>query len=302
MADSIIEYESPKGEWFTLHGKGDGDRGVMLDESPEGLYEEPTEAIWNSHAFQIGADFGGIRINKRDVDFGVHVVATEGRTWQENYSDWVRSWSFKKCGNLWLDTGVTRRRLPVQLSSEPVLAPDVDPLGVEYGRVAMHATAGYPRWIEDDFISKWVSPQDTLNGSTVTGYVEVSNPTDTECWLKWELQAYPGAKYTLPDFSFGDDRHERAETDAAKLIQLPPLEAGEHLSIDTNESAKDGQFNSSTDTQFYIRMKGKSFCYPIPPDTPKTRLPVAVSGAPAGVGLRVRCPREWSSSLVLPWQ
>ena len=81
---------------------------------------------------------------------------------------------------------------------------------------------------------------------------------------------------------------------------LPPLLAGEHLLVNTDESPKFGQFNSSLDTQFYIRMKGKSFLYPIPAGTRKTMLPIGVQYAPAGVGVKIRTPKMWTSSLVLP--
>ena len=76
---------------------------------------------------------------------------------------------------------------------------------------------------------------------------------------------------------------------------MPPLIAGEHLRVDTDEDTT--QVESNIDTQPYLRMGGVRFLYPIPPYTPPTELPVAVTGAPAGVGVQVRCPRVWGR----PW-
>lgn len=299
--ETIIELESYNGEWFTLLGPEKGDRGVFLDQSPSGILSpEPTKALWNQHAFQLGADFGGIRIDKRDVLFGALIVDTKDATWLENYSAWQRAWSFKKTNKLWVETDGSRRYLELRLSESLDVTTELDPNKLQFGRVGMICAAGNPRFIEADAEFVWVSPTDSLSGTIVWGEFPVQNLTDTEVWVQYELQAYPGARYLIPDYSFGDDRHRRAVADAAKILVLPPLLAGEHLLVNTDESPKFGQFNSSLDTQFYIRMKGKSFLYPIPAGTRKTMLPIGVQYAPAGVGVKIRTPKTWTSSLVLP--
>lgn len=299
-----FEFESwrdPNDIW-TIHGDGAGDRGVKLGQHPQGLYDEPTETIWNSHAFQIGADFGGIRVHKRELVLGMEIVDSpaEGITWQRNDSDWRRAWSYKADSKLWCETEEWGRRyLPLRLSKDPEFAPDTDPFQDQWGHIVYSGTAGYPRWRQDDVTDTWVNGTD-LTGSTdpnvwSEGTVKVSNPTDCEMWLQWVLQAYPGAIYKLPDFSLGDDRFERADADAARRIIMPALVAGEHVRINTDE--EQDQVVSDIDTQIYQRMKGVRFLYPIPPETPEFTLPVAVRAAPAGVGVQVRCARNWSR----PW-
>lgn len=293
-----FEFESwrnPADIW-TIHGYGAGNRGAFLSTHPEGIYDEPTETLWNSNAFQIGATFGGIRINKRDVILGMEVIDTPGRSWQRNDSDWRKAWSYKQDSKLWCETSEWGRRfLPLRLSKTPDFAPDTDPFQDQWGHIIYSGTAGYPRWQQADVTDTWVSPTDTTNGSWADGFVKVSNPTDTEMWVKWVLQAYPGAVYKLPDFSFNDDRFERANADATRKITMPALVAVEHLRVDTDENAD--QVVSDIDTQAWQRMRGVRFLYPIPPDTPETQLPVSVMNAPAGVGVQVRCPRNWSR----PW-
>ncbi|WP_280395565.1 phage tail protein [Nocardia brasiliensis] len=293
-----FEFESWRStdDIWTIHGEGAGDRGIYLGTNPEGLYDEPTESIWNSYAYQIGADFGGIRIHKREVILGVEAIATPYQSWQRNDSDFRKAWSYKKDSRLRCltdDWGL--RYLRLRLSKTPDFSPDTDPFKDQYGHVIYSGTAGFPRWQEDDVTAVWVSTTDTTNGEWTDGVVKVSNPTDTEMWLKWVLQAYPGVVYKLPDFSFGDDRFERASEHANRKITMPALVAGEHLRVDTDENAD--QVVSDIDTQAWQRMRGIRFLYPIPPGTQETLLPVSVKNAPAGVGVQVRCPRNWSR----PW-
>ncbi|MGW0245051.1 phage tail protein [Nocardia goodfellowii] len=293
-----FEFESWRSpnDIYTLHGEGAGDRGIYLGTHPEGIYDEPVESIWNSHAFQIGADFGGIRIHKREIILGIEVVNTRFDTWQRNDSEFRKAWSYKKDSKLWCETEDWGRRfLSVRLSKTPDFSPDIDPFKDQYGHVIYSGTAGYPRWQQADATDQWISTTDTTNGEWAEGFVKVSNPTDTEMWVKWVLQAYPGVVYRLPDRSLGDDRFGLAEEHADRKIIMPSLIAGEHLRVDTDENAD--QVTSDIDTQVWQRMRGVRFCYPIPPETEEMLLPVAVKGAPAGVGVQVRCPRNWSR----PW-
>lgn len=300
--ESLIELEgAPRADgstdWFTLLGLNKWDRGVGLGEDPDMFGDEPTETIWNQHAYQIGSTFGGIRINHKDVLFDALIKDTTDASWEVNDSEWRKAWSYKKDSKLWVTSpdGTSRRHLPLRLFENPKFVPKRDPHVDSFGVVEMHCRAGKPRWLEPDVTAEWISNTDTSGGAWNTGTVAVSNPTDTEVWLKWTLQAYPGAIYRLPDFSFGDDRYERGVADASRQIVMPALIAGEHLKVDTDEESE--QVASDLDTEVWLRMNGVTFCYPIPPYTTKTLLPVGVKNAPAGVGVQVRIPRTWSR----PW-
>ncbi|KAA0016749.1 phage tail protein [Antrihabitans cavernicola] len=297
MPEMLIEVEGHNGDVITIHGKGKGSQGAVLGEHPEGIYDEPTESIWNSHAFQTGADFGGIRVNKRDVVLGMEFVPQPGLGLADSMSRFRQAWSYKADSKLWIETPDTRRHVPLRISETLKCAPDVDVFVQEHAHVIYSLTAGKPRWLEPDVTKKWKSTTDTTDGSTAVGYVPVSNPTAQNMWLKWTVQAYPGAVYKLADYSFGDDRYERAEEDATRMVPLPSLIAGEHLVVNTDE--EEDQVTSSLDTQVWMRMEGRTFCYPVPPNTKKTMLRVEVTGAPAGVGVQVRCPREYAHPFLM---
>src|SRR5690606_9006232 len=153
------------------------------------------------------------------------------------------------------------------------------------GHIVYTLAAGNPRWIENDQTDKWVNPVDTTvpdgQGNPVwsEGSVKVWNPTDQTIWLKWVIQAYPGAVYRLPDWSVGDDTHRRAEEDVDRAIVMPELTAGEHLTVNTH--AEEDQVVSNIDTEVWQRMNGVTFCYGVPPYTGTAKnpivLPVAVT-------------------------
>lgn len=293
--EALVEVETFRGEWFTISGPGQGDRGVELASEIDDLYDVPVETIRNSHAFQKGSSYGGKRIKHRIPVFGVWISGVSGGDWEELDSEWAKGWDYDEESKLWIETESSRRSLSLSLYQQPKVDLEYDPHGELCAKVVMTTVAGDPYWYEADATATWVNPIDTTGGAVSHGVLPIENPTDQEIWLKYTVQAYPGAVYTLPDFSFGSDRKEMAVEHAARTITMPPLLAGEHLLVDTDDSTT--QVESNIDTQIYLRMDCLRFLYPIPPYTPRTELPVSVTGAPAGVGVQVRMPRPWSR----PW-
>lgn len=301
----LVELEGCDGEWWPLSGEGQWDRGVCLADEEEGtdfdgMYDAPFTAIYNSTAFQVGAEYGGMREEKYDFILAVHVLGTKQMPWRYVDSAFRKSLSPKRDANLWVSTDDSRRCLPVRLGAKPKIKAVNDPDAEQYGLLHLPLVGAYPRWIGAPFTSTFVTHTDTTGGGTETGYVTVSNPLpeDYEIWLQWRIQASnAGMIVTLPDFSWGNDEYDRATEDAARKIQLAPLLAGENLLIDTDKMALNGQFNSSLDTEFYQRMGGIRFAYHLPGNTPPTQVPITVSKAPIGTGIQVVCPRPWPR----PW-
>lgn len=297
---ALIELEGADGsEPFVLSGRGMGNRNVELADDPSGFYDLPVETIYTEHAFQKGSTYNGMRIKSRQVVFTVNIFGTRERSWELADDEFSTALEFARDAKLWFDTGESRRWLTMRLLQEPQLKTAKDPRLNEFGRVTLTCIAPDPFWYEPPVPSKWISPIDTTDGSTAYGEVEVSNPTPYPIWLRWGLQAgpNPGTKWTVPDFSFGNTIYRRAVEDADRVIHMPELLGLEHVDIDTDDDAKREQVRSPLDTQIYLRMGGQTFVYPIPPRTKKTKLPVAVSGAPAGVGVTVLSPRPWPR----PW-
>lgn len=141
-------------------------------------------------------------------------------------------------------------------------------------------------------------PTSNTSVKSEVGHVTVMNPTNCEQWIKWVAQAgNAGIIWTLPDYSWNDDRFDRANDDASRMIIMPALISGEHIVVDTDEMTMAGQVVSTIDTAVYLRMNGVQYLYPIPAYTPPTVVPVAVTGAQIGNGVQVRCPLSWTR----PW-
>lgn len=303
--ETLIEWEGCDGSWWTLAGPNQWGEGVCLASEDDGtdfdgMYEPPVTAIYNSTAFEVGAHFGGIREEKYDFILAVHVKGEKGRPWRYVDSAFRRAMSFKRDSKIWVTTGDSRRHLPVRLGGKVRLKTAHDPNSEQYGLLLIPLVGAYPRWIEKDHVSEFVTTTDTTGGGTETGYVTVSNPLpeDYEIWPKWRIQASnAGLIVTLPDYSWGNDEYDRAEEDALLKVELAPLIAGEHLLVDTDKMAWGGQFISNLDTEFHARMGGRRLVYPIPGDTPPTQVPVTVTKAPIGTGIQVVCPRPWPR----PW-
>jgi hypothetical protein len=228
-----------------------------------------------------------------------HVKPIPGVPWRILESRFRKALDFKKQGTLRVTIeGVSSRYLKVCLKGTPKLKVDVDPNGQKYGLLLVQFVAAFPRWCEDDKTLTYTTEEDTRVSGTEEGSFKISNPTNNEIWLKWVCQGgNAGIEWTLPDFSFEDDRWDRAESDADRMVDICPLALNENITVDTDEMTMEGQVNSDLDTQVYQRMSGREFLYPIPPYTDPIDLPFFVQGADIGNVLQVRMPRQWSR----PW-
>lgn len=295
MASTRVRVKGVNGSWFTIAGPGEGDEGVHLGTDVQGLYDAPVKTIRHSHAFQKGATYGGKRFLERPVVFGVVIDGTEQGNWEFLDSEWRKAWDYDKETELWVEKGDSVRVLRLKLSEQPDFQPEGDPEVTQIERVVMTTVADDPFWYSEDDTDEYV--WESATGSTnVQGSVLVSNPTDQEIWAKFVCKGSAGSIFTLPDFSWGNDKEERAVLDAQRVIELDPLVAADgDLIVDSDEATQ--QYFTTGNTPYYIRMKAVRFLYPIPPYTPPTEVPVFVRSAGAGAGVQVRLPRPWSR----PW-
>lgn len=296
-----VELEGVNGQLFTLSGPGAGDLGVKLATDVQGLYDAPVKTIYNSHANEEGSTYTGKRILQRDITFGVHVLG-RGGSWEELDSDWRLAFDYGlRTARLWITTETSRRYLDIALSKDPEVKDPFKGHANGYSKVVMQCVASDPWWYDKPETFSWESPTDTTSGSVANGTITVPhlNPTPNPIWAQWVVQAATGAKWIIPDFSWGSDSKGvgRGVIDAARKIVMPALIAGEHLYINTNEAAKHEQVRSNIDTQIYFRMDGVRFLYPYPSGLREVELPVAVTKAPAGVGIQLRLIRPYSR----PW-
>lgn len=309
---TVVEFEGHNGEMFCLAGPKAGNRGVVLGSDIDDFYDAPFVTMYKSWAFQNGADFQGKKFPERRTVFSVEIAGSlGGPDWQDNDSEWAKAWSAEKDCKLWIETKNSRRYLKIRLAKELKIAAKSDPNQTQVDTIIVTCVSGDPFWYEEMVSKVWPAPSDTTNGSTVTGNIwrredgsfaedEWLNPTDIPIFPIWQIQA-PG-KPTLPDYSFGSDYYSTRTFDAAvghasRQIVMPTMLAGENVYVNTDSASKGGQFRSSIDTAYYMRMKMVRFLYGIPPYTPARQMNVAMSLAPAGVGINLRLPRPWTR----PW-
>lgn len=295
MADTIIEIEGCEGTRLTIAGAGKGAEGVWLAEGDiEYLIEQPLETIYNSHANQIGADYGAVRYPPRELTFALEVLGRPDLSVEEAAAQVQRAFHHRKDAKLWMETDNTRRWLTVRLRENLRFQVERDMNRQQYVRIICTLIAADPFWYERPVTYSWEATAATSSGTIV---VPKANPTPMDIWPQYIVQAHTGAKWTIPDFSHGDDRFGRATEDADRKVVMPSLIAGEHLLINTSDAGKDPQVVSNIDTQVYLRMNGVEYLYPIPARTGALTLPFAVTGADAGVGIQVRLPRPWPSAI-----
>lgn len=291
------------GRRFILSGEGRANRQVDMATDPSGIFDAPVKTIYNSHAFQVGSTYGGKRILQRDVVFGANVFgeSKNGRmSWAKADSEWRKAWSYDRPSRLWIKSeGGEVRYLDLQLGEEPRSEPPngKDPRLIDRGLVIMTCVAPDPWFYAKEKKSSYVTQTDTTGGGYEEGFVWVSNPTDNDVWLVWVCQGSAGVKWSIPDYSFGNDMFNRANEDDSRIISMPALLEGEHIKVDTDPQALNGQVNSTIDTQVYARMNGVQFLYPLPAGTKRTKLPVYAQNAPVGAGIQVRVAQPFSR----PW-
>ncbi|MEV6773906.1 phage tail protein [Nocardia sp. NPDC051030] len=290
---ALVTITGVDGSTWTISGKGRGREGVDLGTSPSGLYDAPVTTIWNATAFQNGSTYGGYSTNRREVVFGVNIFEMPGRSWESVDSAWRKAWAYDADSIITITTDYGSRSLLLRMSQQPDFKPNKDPHLNMWGQVTMTCTAGMPWWVEDPATSTWISSTDTTGGTIQSGNVTVSNPTDQPMYLQWVCSA-PG-RWTLPDFSFGNNYHNRAVADAHRMVQLPKASAGQDLVVDTDPAQE--TIVAADRSQMWALMGGVGFEYMVPAYTPATVLPVKVTGAPKGASVMAVQPRNWSR----PW-
>lgn len=300
---TVIEYESPDGEWFTLAGPKCGDRGVILTSPIEDFYDVGIETIYNATAFGKGERYGGFKYPARRMSFSVDISDYNGVDWESNDSAWGQAWFPDRPGKLWFTTPRSRRWITVAQAREMKFTPPFDPQQTQGEGVVMSIIAGDPFYYSDPIQLKFKSTISTLAADassptgykTQGGYIRGYNQSHLAVFPQWRVQA-PGI-VTLPDYSFGDDRENRPDEDAGRLIEMAETISNEHLLVNTDRSAWGGMYNTALRTPYYIRMGMRQFCYPFPAKLQPTDLYVEVSKAPAGIEIELYLEQPWGR----PW-
>jgi hypothetical protein len=211
-ATTVVELEGVNGEWFTLAGPQEGDRGIHLATDVKGLFEPPVKVVMEEPGNYPGARYLNHRVLRRDITFAVAILndAKVGpKAWLSRDSEWRKAWAFDRDCKLYITTVDSGRRyLKIRLFESPEVSLFTDPKLGTYNEAIMTCVAGDPFWYEDDVVYPfetqtdttfdpnplpWPWPQAELPTETITLTVDPSdgrgglNPTDQAVFLKWTV-------------------------------------------------------------------------------------------------------------------
>ena len=332
---TVVELEGVNGEWFTLAGRNEGDRGVYLGTGVTGLYDPPVKVVYEEPGNYPGARYLSHRILRRDIVFGAEILNDKSgsRSWISRDSEWRKAWAFDRDCKLYVTTNESGTRyLKCRLGESPDISLFTDPNGNSINRADMTVIAGDPFWYEDDVVYAVKTKKDTrftpslIQGSwdwanqpkeTLTIKVDPSdsrgglNPTDQYIFPQWTLPAstekIPG--FEIPILGKVDIPWERAPftqfvipdysfedpEQANRRIRTPALLYGEDCLVNTDP--REEQFDADNDAPVWSRTNGVRFRNAIPPYTKSAEFEITASGCAPGQVITLRLPRPWTR----PW-
>ena len=333
--ETVVELEGVNGEWFTLAGPREGDRGVHLGTGVEGLYDPPVKVVYEEPGNYPGARYMSHRILRRDIVFGVEILDDKSgsRSWLSRDSEWRKAWAFDRDSRIHVTTTESGHRyLKCRLGESPDISLFVDPKKNTINRADMTVVAGDPFWYEDDVVYEVETQTDTrFTPSLIDGawswdsqpketlVIEVDpgdfrgglNPTDQYIFPKWTLPAATEKPdgIDVPLIGHVDFPWEKApftqfvipdysfenDDQASRRLRTPGLVYGEDCVVNTDP--REEQFAAANGAPVWSRTNGVRFRNSIPPYTKSARFEIIASGCAPGQMITLRLPRPWSR----PW-
>lgn len=259
------------GSRWTISGDGSGKEGVRLKDEHTGLLDTPVTTLWSSAANQIGGTFGAARFNARSISLPLFLLDGPNRPWQSVDSRWRKAWSYRADSTIEVISSSGTRRLRCRLESTPEHSLGKGGQYMGASSILMSLKAGDPLWYAEEEKELWC-----FNGVTWTGSVTVTNPTDMPMWLRWTLTG--PASIILPDHSFETREGWPGYDHQDRRITMPFQPIGTDVVVDTDPMEE--QVVAIQKPNWWAKMNGQFFTYPVPPWTPPTKIPVAVNPIP----------------------
>ncbi|MBM4567674.1 hypothetical protein GS982_02160 [Rhodococcus hoagii] len=299
MAFTISVLGAGGGPETVVSGPGDiASPFVLGEDQVKGLYHAPVESEWKRARRQRGGSLAGVENPTRDMQLGFHIRGDARMSFAEA-EDLLRScftyrldpwWPGDTLARIAVESGDDYRTLSVQMYQEPEFAPQIDPEKLRYGNVFYRLRAAQPFWESVPDVTHWET-----SGTSGSGTITVSNPTDVEMFQTWVLTR---GTWTVPDVSWTGRPRRRTPGGlyGSRSIPLKPV-TSTHGTLTIQLDPMHVMMQSANGTNVMGEVGGGYyFMHTIPPHTPKTQLPISVTGAPAG-GARAELhqPRLWSN-------
>ncbi|MGN7133378.1 hypothetical protein ACTHQY_08905 [Rhodococcoides corynebacterioides] len=295
------------GTRLDVSGRFAGRQGIILAAGQvQGIYDAPITTEWTSAATEIGGRSKGTSYEYRDLILGFHVFGDENPMGYE----WLDA-TLRKCftyerdkwdpteelARIYVKSKRDLRRLSVQLHETINFQPEQDPTEDEYGNPQYPLRAGQPMWEGKKAVTAWQT-----SGTSGSGFIEVENPTDRPMFQTWVLTR---GTWTVPDVSWTGPKGKRVPggefpTRVLPLAPISTVHAGARINLDPMKL----MVESWSGTNLLGELAGERFfMHEIPSYTPKTLLPISVTGAPSG-GARAELhqPRLWTRPWGMQWQ
>lgn len=331
FSDTVVELKGVNGEMFNLTT---GDQGVYLATDVTGcFYDPPVKVVIEEPGNYPGARYLNHRVLKRDIVFGVEILADGKhgeRSWLSRDSQWRKAWAFDRDSLLIVTTPDSGTRyLKVRLFESPSVDMRYDPRGNSINLTKMSCIAYDPFWYEDDKVFTVKTKQDTRFTPTLfdvpgewpweelpkeTLTIKVGrdqgglNPTDQYIAPKWTV---PGSTERVPEFPWPFPAGIPIPWERAPFTQFTipdySFEDDEYRNrrVKTpgliygencviDTDRRVEQMVSESGSQVWARMNGVRFRNMIPPYTEEATFVIEASGCAAGQLISLRLPRPWT--------
>ncbi|MGC0364816.1 hypothetical protein ABH922_002800 [Rhodococcus sp. 27YEA15] len=274
LRDSI-SIRGVDGASWALGGPGRTAKDAWITGGLAALFQAaPRTPTRTSRAYEIGSTPRMVKIEERLLDFRVRLEGRTRRDLEQLLAAWNRSWSMYADTQLFtrsLECGT--RSIKVRLDRDITIATEHFSMQSTKVDLEMVVVACWPYL---------TSGTDELTSDFPAGRsehrFEIHNPTDVPLWMEWGGTPITSAK--LPDGLSGRMVPIQAQTNVWKARTRGGLE----------------KLSSADGTNQLKGLRGLSFLYEIPPNTPPTILPAEVTAAVPGK-LRAIMPRYHE----MPW-
>lgn len=270
-----ISIRGVNGADWALGGPARTAKDAWITGGLNGLFQEaPRTPTRTSRAYEIGSTPRMVKIEERLFDFRVRLEALTRRDFEELFAAWKRSWSMYADTELFTRSEAFGTR-SIKARLDRVMAPDMEHYSMQSTKIdiEMVVVACWPFLKSGVDTLEWNFP-----AGTNTHQFEIHNPTDVPLWMEWGGTPMTAAK--LPDALSGRMVPIRAQSNVWKVRTRQGIE----------------QLSSANHTNELETLRGVSFLYEIPPNTPPTLLPVEITAAVPGT-LRAIMPRYHE----MPW-
>lgn len=306
-----IDIEDRWGERIRISGPGEGHQGYFMAPNSTGLLDDaPVKTIW--HKTMFGQSYSGLEWERRELVFTLEVgyerrhpidPEREPDEWHALYADLRAKFDYDRDVKIIYGAPDGDRLLFARMIDKPKpfsthSFEGKDPKLWSFGSVVFQMGCEFPFYTgaSEKFIWEFEG------AGTNWTHIPLFNPSDVPIWNTYE--ATEGARFHIPDYSWGNEYYGRGQADLDKMVPTPKFERGESCDIHTRPDEE--TYQSANDAPVGLRANGIDFEYPIPPgegvgaeDPDEGALFMATDVTDGGV-LTVESPRWFSSPFSRP--